>query len=177
MSGRASRKRKAAWKASVARMQQAKARKRKRDSEESPVVESSIASTCSGGSSRSILEAREDEKMTARISAQTDSAEARAEYYTQWINSLDRNDVQILAMMLYDIYRETFGLQKTAAAEQVGLRLGLCDKTIRIWRKTFLNNGRFNPDGRGKYPRNHQTMHPWYVLECMWHYSFTTWIK
>ena len=141
----------------MARMQEAKARKRKGDSEEGP-VENLIASTCSGASSHSILDARKDEEMierTARIQAQTDPAEARNEYYMQWINSLHRDDIQILAMMLYDNYIETFGLQKTTAAEQVALRLGLCDKTIRGWRKTFLNNsGRFNPDGRGKYPRN-----------------------
>ena len=135
-------------------MQEAKARKRKRNSE--GPVESSITSDCSDGSSHSTLDARDNETIEATIdkkrrrktihgsSTEKDLAEARAEYYIQWINSLHRHDIQVLAMMLYDDYREMFGLQKTGAAEQVGLRLGLCEKTIKRWRKTFLNNaGRF----------------------------------
>ena len=36
-------------------------------------------------------------------------------------------------MMLYYNYVTRFGLRKTAAAVEVGLNLGVSDKTIRIW--------------------------------------------
>ena len=54
--------------------------------------------------------------------------------YEDWIFSLNRDDRKMLAMMLYDNYVTRFGLRKTAAAVEVGLNLGVSDKTIRIWR-------------------------------------------
>jgi len=46
------------------------------------------------------------------------------------------------------------GLQKTAAKNQVALFLDMSDKTVRLWRREFLNNGgEFSEDGRGKYAR------------------------
>ena len=153
MSGRVSRKRKAAWKASVARMQKAKVRKKEGHSEDptegsmSPVLGDSSQGT-------SDTRAREEEPVSTTNIATKKTME-QATDYKQWINSLERENLQMLAMMLYHNYRERFGLQKTVAAEEVGLCLGLSDKTIRIWRKTFLSNsGHFKPDSRGKYPRN-----------------------
>jgi len=34
------------------------------------------------------------------------------------------------------------GLQKTAAANEVALFLSVSDKTVRLWRREFLSNGR-----------------------------------
>ena len=36
-------------------------------------------------------------------------------------------------MMLYDIYTIRFDMLKTAAAVEVGMVLGVSDKTIRLW--------------------------------------------
>ena len=51
-------------------------------------------------------------------------------------------------------YIKRFGLTKTGAAKEVGLLLGLSDRTVRLWRKDFLtNDGNFSEDGWGKYDR------------------------
>ena len=56
--------------------------------------------------------------------------------------------------MVYDNYINRFGLTKTGAAKEVGLLLGISEKTVRIWRKDFLSNdGDFNEDSRGSYDR------------------------
>ena len=74
--------------------------------------------------------------------------------YEDWIFSLNRDDKKMLAMMLYDNYVTRFGLRKTAAAVEVGLTLGVSDKTIRIWRRDFISNGgQFSEYQRGKYER------------------------
>jgi len=55
-------------------------------------------------------------------------------------------------MMVYDSFLKRFGLTKTGAAKEVGLLLGLSDRTVRLWRKDFLtNDGDFSEDGWGKY--------------------------
>lgn len=61
--------------------------------------------------------------------------------YEDWIFSLNRDDKKMLAIMLYDNYVTEFGLCKTAAVVEVGLNLGVSDKTIQIWRRDFLSNG------------------------------------
>ena len=56
--------------------------------------------------------------------------------------------------MLYDNYATRFGLHKTAAAVEVGLTLGVSDKTIRVWHRGFISNGgQFSEYQRGKYER------------------------
>jgi len=60
----------------------------------------------------------------------------------------------MLAMMLYDNYISRFGLLKTAAAVEVGLNLGVSDKTVRLWRRDFIaNGGEFSEYQCGKYER------------------------
>ena len=59
---------------------------------------------------------------------------------------MKRIDKQKMAIMLYDNY-----LQKTEAAREVGLFLGVNDKTVRLWRREFLCE--FSEDSRGKYVR------------------------
>ena len=152
MSGRrrpyTSRKRKAAWKANVVRMQKAKTLKRGGLSAENPVDNSSPSTSAGDVLQGTPADDQEmDEAEESMINEPVD--------YKQWINSLQRETLQMLAMLLYDNYRERFGLVKTDAAKEVGLCLGVSDKTVRIWRKTFLtNSGHFLPDKRGKYPRN-----------------------
>ena len=49
---------------------------------------------------------------------------------------MKRVDKQKMAMMLYDNY--ILGLQKTEAAREVGLFLVVNDKTVRLWRRVFV---------------------------------------
>ena len=75
--------------------------------------------------------------------------------YSDWIGEMEREDLKMLAMLLYDNYRKRFGLLKTSAAKEVALCLGIGEKTVRLWRKNFLeNSSSFTVDGRGKYARN-----------------------
>ena len=48
--------------------------------------------------------------------------------YEDWLFTLQREDTQMMAMMIYDNYIERFGLLKTAAAKEVGLLLGINEK-------------------------------------------------
>ena len=61
--------------------------------------------------------------------------------YEDWINELDQEDVQMMAMMMYD-FLKLFRFMKIYAAEEVAQCLGISDKTVRSWRKTFLTNHR-----------------------------------
>ena len=54
-----------------------------------------------------------------------------------WLSDMKRIDKQKMAMMLYDDYVEQMGLQKTEAAKEVGLFLGVSDKMVRLWRREF----------------------------------------
>ena len=60
----------------------------------------------------------------------------------------------MMAMMLHDNYVERFGLKMMAAAGEVGQLLGVNEKTIRLWRKDFVQHqGEFSENCRGKYAR------------------------
>ena len=65
--------------------------------------------------------------------------------YKDWIDEMDRIDLQRMVMMLYDDYRNNFGLLKTSAARQVAAVFGLTNRTVITWRKQFL----MDPDGFG----------------------------
>ena len=81
------------------------------------------------------------------------SDDARA-CYDDWLVTLPRENVQMMAMMLYDSYIERFGLLQTKAAEEVALLLGVNEKTIRRWRYDWIdNNGSFSASSKGKYKR------------------------
>ena len=83
------------------------------------------------------------------------SDEEISSVYMDWINKLEREDLKMLAMLMYDNYRKQFGLLKTSAAKEVALCLGMGEKTVRLWRKNFLeNSGSFTVDGRGKCARS-----------------------
>jgi len=74
--------------------------------------------------------------------------------YDDWLLTLQRENTQMMAMMIYHNYRERFGLLKTAAAKEVSLLLGVNEKTIRMWRAEFLSSkGCFNDSTKGKYSR------------------------
>ena len=74
--------------------------------------------------------------------------------YEDWLFHLERDDKKMLAMLLYDNYINKFKQLKTAAAAEVASVLGICEKTVRQWRKDFVaNGGEFSEYQRGKYER------------------------
>ena len=65
--------------------------------------------------------------------------------YEDWLATMDREDVKMMAMMLHDNYTSRFGLTHTSPAAEVAQLLGFNKKTIRLWKKGFLaNKGEFS---------------------------------
>ena len=81
------------------------------------------------------------------------SDDERSAIYKDWISELEQEDAKMLTMLLYDNCRSRFGLLKTFAAKEVGLCLGIGEKTVRRLRKNFIaDSDKFDVDGRGKQP-------------------------
>ena len=73
-------------------------------------------------------------------------------HYDDWFHTLEKEDAQMMAMMVYDNYINWFGLLQTKAAEEVALLLNTNEKTIRRWRADWVaNNGFFSESTQGKY--------------------------
>ena len=72
--------------------------------------------------------------------------------YEDWINEQDWEDVQMMAMMMYDYFVKQFQLTKMRAAEEfTWCCLEVSDRTVRSQRKIFLSNHRYFEEQRGKY--------------------------
>ena len=80
-----------------------------------------------------------------------DEEEDVSAMYDDWMNELDREDLQMMAMMMYDYFVRQLKFMKTCAAEEVANCLGISDRTVRAWRKDFLSNHRSFKERRGKY--------------------------
>ena len=159
MSSKMSRKRKQVL---VRLAEEMRLKKASRNIEES-IEESSSASTNNldeslqlpGPSSGTIHELNSDEEEDSDDADYTGFSTADAKLcYEDWLSTLQRDDTQMMAMMIYDNYVERFGLLKTAAAKEVGLLLGVNEKTVRKWRAEFyLNGGVFSETSQGKHSR------------------------
>lgn len=103
--------------------------------------------------------------------------EDAASAYQDWLVTLDREDVKMMALMLHDNYTSRFGLTNVSAAAEVAQLLGLNEKTIRLWRKDFFTNkGEFSEYRRGSYARYTIFRDEEYrdiALEWVWENSFS----
>ena len=76
--------------------------------------------------------------------------------YDDWLHhhTLEKEDAQMMAMMVYDNYINRFGLLQTKIAEEVALLFNINEKTIRRWRADWVaNKGFFSESTQGKYKR------------------------
>ena len=76
--------------------------------------------------------------------------------YDDWLHlhTLEKEDAQMMAMMVYDNYINRFGLLQTKIAEEVALLFNINKKTIRRWRADWVaNKGFFSESTQGKYKR------------------------
>ena len=104
-----------------------------------------------GPSGMAIVDERESDSEEYRGEFTSDEAQA---CYDDWLVTLEKEHVQMMAMMLFDNYITRFGLLKTKAAEEVALLLGVSEKTVRRWRYDWLENqGSFSESNKGKYSR------------------------
>ena len=108
-----------------------------------------------GPSSSTIREFNSDEDEDSDDADYTGFSKEDAKLcYEDWLFTLRREDTEMMAMMIYDNYIARFGLLKTAAANEVGLLLGINEKTIRRWKAEFhLKGGVFSETSQGKCSR------------------------
>ena len=59
------------------------------------------------------------------------TAENISQLYRDWIDEFDREDVQMVSMMMYDVFVMRLALPKTTSAEEVGQCLGIIGRTVR----------------------------------------------
>ena len=71
----------------------------------------------------------------------------------EWVTHLEREDRVSLGLFLCFQLSKHFDLGETKAAELAGMMVGRSDKTVREWRKQFLENGEVPESKQGKYQR------------------------
>ena len=76
------------------------------------------------------------------------------EIYRDWMSSQCKSDVQMMAVVLMDTFRERFGMTDVGAASEAGIVVGFNEKTVRTWRNDFYaNRGEFSESYQGKHAR------------------------
>ena len=84
-----------------------------------------------------------------------DGHSAMANCALEWVESLSRNDLLSLSVLLWYLLVGILSFKLTDAAEMIGKVLGRSDRTIREWRVTFnANKGTFPDTMQGKYKRD-----------------------
>ena len=75
-------------------------------------------------------------------------------YSQEWVESLDRDDLLSLSILLWYLLVNVLQFQLTEAAKLIGNVIGKSDRTVREWRATFIaNEGEFPDTMQGKYQR------------------------
>ena len=138
MSQRMSKKRKNAWKEKIQLMREIKLRKRLEAEEQQESME---VSTATGNMDDSILLPAPSTTTNDEMGEDTDSddedyvediaTEDIPSLYSDWLDEIDREDAQMFAMMLYDIFVKRLKLPKTTTAEEVGHCFGITGRTVR----------------------------------------------
>ena len=84
-----------------------------------------------------------------------DFVAAIAEYASEWVESLNLDDLQSLSIFLWNLLLNVLEYQLlTDAAQVIAQVIGRCNHTVRQWRKVFVvNNGSFPDSLQGKYQR------------------------
>ena len=78
-----------------------------------------------------------------------------ANYASEWVESLSRDDLFSLSILLWHLLVGILSFKIIDAAELIGRVLGRSDRTIREWRVTFNSNrGNFPDTLQGKYQRD-----------------------
>ena len=105
----------------------------------------------------------DDERMTADESKSI---------WKKWLQEQPKDSLKMLSIMLTDTYIERFGLTKTNAAKESALLLGMNEKTIRTWRKSYYANmGKFSDSKQGKHSR------PYILDDEKLRHDAATWVR
>ena len=77
------------------------------------------------------------------------------EYARDWVNSLDRDDLKSLSVLLHYLLVCLLRMGVTDASKWIADLTGKCERTIREWRATFIKNkGSFPDTLQGRYQRS-----------------------
>ena len=84
-----------------------------------------------------------------------DEHSAMANYALEWVESLSRDDLLSLSILLWYLLVGILSFKLTDAAEMIGKVLRRSDRTVREWRVSFnANKGTFPDTMQGKYQRD-----------------------
>ena len=87
--------------------------------------------------------------------ASYDEQSAIEKYASEWVESLSRDDLLSLSILLWYLLVGILSFKLTDAAGKIGKVLGRSDRTIREWRVSFnANKGTFPNTIQGKYQRD-----------------------
>ena len=69
--------------------------------------------------------------------------------YDEWLKVQPKSSLKTMAIMIMDMFLDRFPFTVLGASNEVGLLLGLNEKTVRTWRKDFYSNQVFllSPSG------------------------------
>uniref|UniRef100_A0A1X7V209 Uncharacterized protein n=1 Tax=Amphimedon queenslandica TaxID=400682 RepID=A0A1X7V209_AMPQE len=77
-----------------------------------------------------------------------------SENYEDYLSTIPRETLKVLAVMMMDCFTTRFGLTNVAAAKESGLLFDVNEKTVRNWRSEFYaNKGSFHESKQGKHKR------------------------
>ena len=81
-------------------------------------------------------------------------------YSQEWVESLSRDDILLLSILLWYLLVNILQFQLTEAAKVIGTVIGKSDRTVREWRSMFIANmGEFPDTMQGKYQRDGVLQH------------------
>ena len=84
-----------------------------------------------------------------------DERSTMASFASEWVETLSRDDLLSLSVLLWHLLTGILSFKITEAAELIGRAIGKSDRTIREWKKTFnANRGSFPDTLQGKYQRD-----------------------
>ena len=87
-------------------------------------------------------------------SLKSDVEHLQDSFCDDWISHLEREDRVSLGLFLCFQLSKHFDLGDTKAAELAGMMVGRSDKTVREWRKHFVEEGEIPESKQGKYQRS-----------------------
>ena len=103
--------------------------------------------------------ASNDQVLAVKRPKLEDVSTLAAEPLQEWLDSLPRDDLCHVALLLYTNLPRKFGLQKTYTAATVAAFIKKSERTVRCWIDEFVqNDGEFLDTQQGHYVRNNTLM-------------------
>ena len=92
--------------------------------------------------------------------------------WNDWLKQQPKESIKIMSIMLHHNFINRFWLTKTGAAKETALLLGVNEKTIRIWNKSFLRNS-----GTFLEPKQGKNVYPYILDDEELKHKAATWVR